>query len=60
MDTKNMYKKGNKNKKRRMFYPSANFIKITSIMAFKSFILNPQGTHKMVHNTEKWVRIKIF
>jgi hypothetical protein len=55
-----MYKKENKNKKRRMFYPSANFIKIKRIMDFQSFILNPQGMPKMVHNTQKWVGIKIF
>jgi len=50
-----MYKRENKNKKRRMFYPGANFIKIKRIVDFQSFIINPQGTHKMVHNTEKWV-----
>ena len=55
-----MYKKENKNKKRRVFYPSANFIKIKKIMDFQSFIPNPQEMHKIVHNTEKWVRIKIF
>ena len=29
-------------------------------MDFQSFILNLQGMHKIVHNTEKWVRIKIL
>lgn len=55
-----MYKKENKHKKRNMFCPSANFIKIKRIMDFQSFILNLQGMHKIVHNTEKWVRIKIL
>jgi hypothetical protein len=43
-----------------MFYSSENCIKIKRIMNFQRFVLNTQGTHKMVCNTKKWVRIKIF